>query len=75
MSEPGLLPDWFDQAASVAVAHVMIPVEAVVRIIVDMINICQQFLNCTLATTSARSMPRSEWVARAMRDRLLVDRI
>jgi len=32
-SDPGLLPDWFDPAAWVAVAHVMIPVEMLGRIV------------------------------------------
>ena len=69
-SDPGLIPDWFDPADSVAVAHVMIPVETPGRIVRVNLTMNEALLARVDAAASARGMSRSGYVAEAVRDRL-----
>jgi len=69
-SDPGLLPDWVDPVESVAVAHVMIPVEMPGRIIRVNLTMNEALLTRADAVASARGMSRSGYVAEAVRERL-----
>jgi hypothetical protein len=69
-SDPGLLPEWVDPVESVAVAHVMIPVEMPGRIVRVNLTMNEALLARVDAAASARGMSRSGYVAEAVRDRL-----
>lgn len=69
-SDPGLLPEWFDPVESVAVAHVLIPVEMPGRIVRVNLTMNEALLARVDAAASARGMSRSGYVAEAVRDRL-----
>ena len=69
-SDPGLWPDWCDPAETVAVAHVMIPVEMPGRIVRVNLTMNEALLARVDAAAGARGMSRSGYVAEAVRDRL-----
>jgi len=69
-SDPGLLPDWFDPAESVAVTHVMIQVEMPGQIVHVNLTMNEALLARVDAAASARGMSRSGYVAEAVRERL-----
>lgn len=68
-SDPGLLPDWFDPAESVTVAHVMVPVGMPGRIVRVSLTMNEALLARVDAAASARGMARSGYVAEAVRER------
>ncbi len=69
-SDPGLGPDWLDPAETVAVAHVMIPVEMPGRTVRVNLTMNEALLARVDAAASARGMSRSGYVAEAVRERL-----